>query len=306
MIDVSVYNLYCFAVLAQQLNYTKAAEILNISQPALSKNIHSLEQKLGVSLFYRNTRVVNLTDAGENFYIKISRCLNDINGAVSDTRDIANGRVGVLRIGFLPYAFSDTMPKIVQEYRRKHPHVNLIIQDGEEYHLEKQLLSGEIDIALVSDWGIRIPDRFVQKVLYQDDYNVVLNKNHPLADRESVSFDMLRKEKFLTLNQNMISDPLGAFGSNNIVKLCTEKGFLPNIASSVQAKTLIGLCIMAGCNEGICILASHMEKFVAEDYYLKFIPISDINLRFHALACYSKDTSNMCVKEFIDIVSLLY
>lgn len=303
MIDSSIYNLHCFSILAQQLNYTKAAELLNISQPALSKIIRTLEKELGYDLLYRSTRAVKLTEAGELFFDRIRICLNEINQLVLDAGDIAKGHTGVLRIGFLPYTFSCRLPDVVKKYKKEHPNVRLMLRDGEEDDLKYALLNDEIDIALVSDWGTDLPDEMERVNVYEDDYCAVVSMENPLAHKENVTLKMLENERFLTLNQKITMYMDGDYGTNRIIELCTKNGFLPNIVGSVQGKTLIGLCLLVGCNEGIAILASHMEKFVEEDYHVKFLPIQDIGLKFNAQMCYKKSNRNSCIKDFADVMT---
>lgn len=302
MIDTSIYNLHCFAVLAQQLNYTKASELLNISQPALSKIIRSLENELGYDLFYRSTRAVNLTEAGQLFFDRIRVILNEMNQVVNEARDVSKGTVGVLRIGFLPYAFSCELPNIVTKYKELHPEVRVILRDGEESEIEDALLNGEIDIALVSDWGTNLPETIEKIRVYEDEYYAVISMKNPLSKYESVSLQMMKDEKFLTLNQKITMHTEGDYGKNRIIELCAQNGFLPNIIGTRQARTLIGLCLMVGCNEGVAILASHMEKFVEEDYHVRFLPIRDMNMKFNAQLCYEKSNTNNCIKDFVKIM----
>lgn len=163
MFNTSFYSLHCFSVLARLLNYIKAAEVLNVTQPALSKMIRTLEKELGFDLFIRNTRSVKLTEAGQFFLEKAVGIINDMDQIVYDTDKIARGQEGILKIGFLPYTYSEMMPKIVVKYHTMYSYVNLTLLDGDEYLIEPKLKRGELDIALVSDWGTSFSDEYVKK-----------------------------------------------------------------------------------------------------------------------------------------------
>ncbi len=192
MIDENLYHLYCISVVAKHLNYTEAAEQLHMTQPSLSKIVKTLEKNLGAELFYRNTRKVELTRAGELFLDRTIDLLNEWDDLVKETQLVARGQHGMIRIGFLPYAYADIMPAIIHKFRETNPDVVVRLIDGEENRLEKQLKNGELDIAFVSDWGTYFSEQFVRRTVFEEDYYAVVSSSHPLAGQEYVTFDMLK------------------------------------------------------------------------------------------------------------------
>ena len=301
MLNTNLYNLYSFSVLARLLNYTKAAEVLNISQPALTRIIRSLEEEIGAPLFVRSTRSVKLTAAGEMFYSRILPVLRESEDAVANTVQIASGRTGILKIGVLPYTYFNIIPELVSRHEERWPAVSLQLSDGEEYQLQEALLKQELDMILVSDWGTNLPDSYEKIPVYEDDYCLVVSAGHPLAQKEAVTFDMLREENFLTLNQDVHAG-FAQLGENRVMDICTRKGFLPNIVRGYQAKTLLGLSMLVGCGKGVAILAGHMENFVYANENVIFLPIEDPDLKFHGILCYDRQTKNPCIPSFLRIM----
>ena len=177
----------------------------------------------------------------------------------------------------------------------------MTIVDGEAHELEQRLLHGELDVAMMPDWGIHLPDNYDTICLYQDEYCAVVSKDHPLAQKDEISLEELKSYQLLLLQQRMDSAGNPDYNNNRVREYLIDHGMYRQVANARQIHTLIGLCLLAGCNEGVAILASHMNKFTEEDYYLKFVYFTDVDLEFRALACYNRKTQNPCVKEFVNV-----
>lgn len=302
MIDTSLFNLQCFVTVAQYLNYTKAADNMNLSQSALSRIVRNLEQEIGYDLFVRNTRSVRLTKAGEMFFEKVKTYLYEINRIVIEGAELASGSAGILRVGFSPYTYSESVVEIVDQYRKQFPQVRLSIMTGEEHDIEVALRRGEIDIALLSDWSTVFPDDYVNDVIYEDRYCAVVSVLNPLAQKDSVSMKDLENEPVILVEyeNDSFSAPINYI--NRPLEWCVEHGFLPNVRSSGNIKTLTGLPYMIALNEGIGFLAAHMERFCANvEGKIKFLEISDVEFKFSATAVYAKNNNNVCIHDFINI-----
>lgn len=107
-----------FLVVAQELNFRRSAERLNIDQSALTRRIQKLEHVLGFALFERTTREVSLTPAGRSFFKANAKLLQNYAQAVYEARLVAEGKTGVLRLAYMAFAATELMPLAVSHYRR--------------------------------------------------------------------------------------------------------------------------------------------------------------------------------------------
>src|SRR3954468_18860019 len=118
-------HLRSFAVLAEERHFGRAAERLHLAQPALSQQIKQLERELGVTLFSRTTRRVELTEAGGRFVGHARDVLADVDRARDDMTSLASGHAGRVSIGFVGTATYDVLPRVAREVRRELPDVAL-------------------------------------------------------------------------------------------------------------------------------------------------------------------------------------
>lgn len=116
-------QLRCFTTLASELNFRRAAERLNMTQPPLSRQIQLLEHQLGVALFTRSTRSVALTAAGRAFFVEAQALLDQAHRAAQRARSAALGESGSLTISFVASAVYDFLPRAITQIRRERPGV---------------------------------------------------------------------------------------------------------------------------------------------------------------------------------------
>lgn len=117
-----------FLVVADELNFRRAAERLNLDQSALSRRIQKLEQVLGFRLLERTTREVTLTQAGHSFFRDNAHLADQYGASVRAARRIAEGKSGLVRIAYMAFAATELMPSAVNRFRRLHPHIELHLQ----------------------------------------------------------------------------------------------------------------------------------------------------------------------------------
>jgi DNA-binding transcriptional LysR family regulator len=138
-----------FLVLAEELHFRKASERLFISQPALSKHIRKLEEKVGGPLFTRTRRKVVLTETARVLIPIAQKLLQDSKAAFASAKEASEGRAGTLRIGFGIASVSEILPRTIIYFRRAYPHVELQMQDMSTPAQIHGLLDGKIDIGIV-------------------------------------------------------------------------------------------------------------------------------------------------------------
>src|SRR5215510_5902547 len=142
-------ELRAFVVLAGELHFRKASERLFLSQPALSKKIQGLEEKLKGALFVRSRRRVALTDAGRSFLPKAAKLLQDAEDALRDAQSAMTGRGGTLRIGFGIASVSDILPRTILRFRKLYPDVELHLRDMPSPSQVSSLVEGRLDAGIL-------------------------------------------------------------------------------------------------------------------------------------------------------------
>jgi len=143
-------QLHYFITVARLEHVTHAAETLRVAQSAVSRQIHQLEEELGVALFVPKGRNLQLTPAGKLFLSRTEAILTDLDRAVLDLQEFMNPEAGEIRIGFPHSLGIHLLPSVIAEYRGEHPNVNFVLKQGTYHVLIRELLEGEIDLAFIS------------------------------------------------------------------------------------------------------------------------------------------------------------
>lgn len=139
--------LHSFLIVAEELNFRRSAERLNLDQSALSRRIQKLEHGLGFKLLERTTHEVTLTQAGQSFYRDNAPLISRYEDAVSAARQIAEGKSGLLRIAYMAFAATELMPLAVARFRQTHPHIEMELRYIRTQGQKLALANDEIDIA---------------------------------------------------------------------------------------------------------------------------------------------------------------
>lgn len=209
-----------FAVLAKTGNFSEAADILFISQSTLSKRIHKLENALGVTLFNRTTKHVELNESGKIFlrYAKHmlaleEQCLNELQSMLPRENTI-------LKIGSIPSMSNYGITELVSEFIRTR-NISVQVSTGQSGKLEKMLLNNQCDFAFIRQ--VHDPNNQLIKKKYTSDKLVaVLPKAHPLSGSQCLSIPELRKEHF-------VLQPANSRPYNYCIAICKKHGFTPNV-----------------------------------------------------------------------------
>jgi DNA-binding transcriptional LysR family regulator len=183
-----------FVAVAEERNLTRAARRLHIAQQSLSQQIRTLETQLGVELFERSTRGVELTDVGAVLLREARPVLAQSERAVEAVRRAARGEQGELRVGFLSSLANYLMPPLVRVFRDRHPGVTLRAEEVTIASLVGGLREGAIDAALSRP---PLVDDLATEVVLREPVAAVLPEGHPLADREELTLADLADEPWV-------------------------------------------------------------------------------------------------------------
>jgi DNA-binding transcriptional LysR family regulator len=230
--------LYYFKTIAEVENMSRAAELLHISQPALSKSISKLEASLGVSLFERKKGRISLSPIGAAYYQPIARafaCIEEGRRLLEDYKNNGNDSVSIAS------PVGEVLNDLIMEVLA---HTDLEINQAlcAPEVLKEQLLSGQLDFALTP---IPINSREIeQRKLMEEEIFVLVHRDHPLADQQFVQLADLSRERFLVNDAN--------FDRKIVIDHCKLAGFEPNIALCSNEPRVISEALEA--NRGVSLV----------------------------------------------------
>jgi DNA-binding transcriptional LysR family regulator len=187
-------QLRCFTTVASELNFRRAAERLNMTQPPLSRQIQLLEHHLGVALFTRSTRSVALTAAGRAFFIEAQSLLEQAESAALSAKRFAAGDIGSVTISFVASAVYEFLPQVLTEARLKQPQIKISLAEMNTYQQHEALRARRIDLGIARS-PIRQPG-FASECLVREPFVLAVPAGHRLASGP-VQIDDLAAEPFL-------------------------------------------------------------------------------------------------------------
>jgi DNA-binding transcriptional LysR family regulator len=274
-------HIEAFIVVAEELNFRRAAERLRIAQPPLSQQIKRLEREVGAILLHRTTRKVVLTPAGEAFLREARRATQAARAAPYAAREAAAGQTGVVRLGFSGPTTYEVLVLMTKMYRVRRPHVRLDVL-GPVYggELIERLGRDEIDAGLVrlpvSGSGIAVRE------ITRHPMAVALPADHPLAQRRQIGIPELRDSPVIGYPSNR-----GAVILTLIHSAFLAHGFSPNIVQEAPDTHTILSLVGAGVGIGfVPVSAGHMKL-----PGVVLVPVPDIPPIPLALAWRADDTN---------------
>ena len=189
---VELRHLRYFVAVAEELNFSRAAERLHIAQPALSAQIRSLEAQVGSELFSRTTRTVSLTSSGEMLLADAREILGRVDTAVAKLQAVARGERGALRIGFVAHGAGEVGMNILQDFGRRFPSIQThLVSATSLEELQRHVRDRQTDLAFV--WLPLLYDELAALPLVSERKFVALHPDHPLAAKSAVTPSDLRE-----------------------------------------------------------------------------------------------------------------
>ncbi len=205
-----------FLAVAERGNFTRAAEDLMISQPALSRSIQKLEEELGQPVFERKTRSVSLTDAGTLLQARAQQVLSILEDTKAEITD--DGESGRIRIGAIPTIAPYYLPEVLRQFSERYPKATIIVHENTTDHLLKSCTQGEIDLAILA---LPVPAKYLEfEELFEEELLLVLPPDHPLVEKKKIRLSDVHPYPFVLLEEAHCL-------SGNIVSFCRERSFQP-------------------------------------------------------------------------------
>lgn len=246
-------HLRYFVAVAEELNFTRAAERLHIAQPPLSTQIRLLEEELGAQLFVREKRRVFLTQAGREMLDRSRAILAAAGEAKEAARRAASGETGELHLGYAASAmFTEVLPGVIRRFQKRFPHIQLHLHEMPSMEQIYAVHNRELDVGIVrrpdaaTPLGVRIEE------WYRAPLVAAIPKAHPLAKRESLRFADLKDEPLILFPRD---SGIGLYW--RVVDLCVKAKFRPRIARETRDYAIMIGLVAAGV--GIAVVPTDTQ-----------------------------------------------
>jgi DNA-binding transcriptional LysR family regulator len=203
MLPFTLQQLRILKAVATEKNFTKASELLYLSQPSLSKQLKTLEKNLDVLLINRKKNKISLTENGKVFLEYSERILALCEESCRALIDLKNGERGNLTVGASQTIGTYLMPRVLALFAQNYPQIDLKVQVNSTRIIAKNIINREIDIAVV---GGEIPDELKKNLsienFVEDEFSLIVSRSHPFAKKKIITKEDLYHLNFITLNSN--------------------------------------------------------------------------------------------------------
>lgn len=291
--NIGLHHFRLVDAIVKEGTLTRAAETLHLTQSALSHQLKELELEIGIPVFYRKGKRLELTSEGTRFLHTAERVLAELTSLEADMRDIKEGEAGTLRVTTQCYTAYHWLPRIIKYYKSVCPGVNIHVVSAATYLPLEYLLRGDLDIAIVRN-KVDNP-RIKYEPIFEDRVYAILSRNHPLASRTHFRVeDFQGQELFLPFN-----DP--ASGNVPVIEnLMKTHHVTPRHLHRIHYTDAI--IEMVDANLGISTLADWIVQPYLETRDIVAIPLPPevANRTWCAATC--KDT--LAIRNFLDCLKL--
>jgi DNA-binding transcriptional LysR family regulator len=239
-------HLRYFQGVAEELSFSKAARRLHIAQPALSRAVKELEERIGAVLMLRNRRAVSLTEAGAVLLHEIGILFQRVDDAVKKVQRTANGEEGELRVGYIGPPTQAFLGRLLAEFRKRYPRVSVILEERTPERVWEMVARGRLEIGLTRPVLSQHAHGLNTTVLRREPFHCVLPAGHPLAKRRSVPWRALATEPLVILARRE-----GVGLHDAILTACQRAKFTPRLVHTPSVIHTVLSYVEAGAGIGI-------------------------------------------------------
>lgn len=290
--QIEFRHLKYFLAVAEDLHFRKAADRLFISQPGLSRQIKQMEEELGVKLFERHNRKVELTKVGEYLKSEIRRNLKNLDDIFNHARLLNDGIGGDLKFGYVGSAIQEIIPNLLLKFRTENPNALFSLKEMDNQKQIENLMSHDIDIGFVR--LERVPRSLEIKPVLKENFCLVLPKNHPVSEGNYKNMSQFKNDAFI------LFDPkYSAFYFEKVMQIFDDSGFVPIIShNTIHASSIYKL---VENNFGISIVPKSLQSNNIDG--IKFIELDKIPQKTVLSAVWNKENRNPILKNFLKHLS---
>jgi DNA-binding transcriptional LysR family regulator len=282
-------ELQAFVTLAEHLHFGRAAELLHVTQPALSKQIQRLEDKVGGPLVVRGYREVRLTEAGQVLLTRARLVLQESSSALDATHKAVRGELGVLRIGFGLATIEKLLPDVLLRFRQKYPGVELRLRDMPTPDQLAALAGSQIDIGFVR---LPITKAGVEmRPILRERLVLAFGTRSPWRPRGGL--DSVADAPFITIARTMSTS-----FHDHVIAVCRAAGFAPNIVQETNELFTMLMLVSAGMGVALAPSSAALRKAPGVRFRELSIPEAAWDI---ALAWSADRAAEPVIKSFVDL-----
>lgn len=244
-------QLQYFVVLAEELHFSRAAQRLHISQPPLSVAIKQLEGQLSAQLFERSSKEVRMTAAGQHLLVQARDILERSRRAALDTKAIARGMAGCLRLGFVGSSMYRGLPEALAQLHALYPQIRVDLHELNSAEQVSALQQGKIDLGLMHTSAA--PTGLQARTLLREPFMVCLPTQHSLAAYEKLNVSSLANERLV-----LFSGAVSPEYFRSIHNLCLRAGFEPELRHEVRH--WLSVLSLVSNQQGVSIVPACLQR----------------------------------------------
>lgn len=280
-------------MVAEELNFSRAAERLRMAQPPLSQEIRKLEEELGVQLFHRTKRMVELTDAGRIFLEGSQQTLLQLERTIKETQLAAEGKIGSLIIGFVDS--TEIVIEVLNKFRERFPKIQLILREMTTEQQLKALYEKQIHIGFIRS---KLNNGIItSEVCSEESLRLVLHQDHPFASLPEIPLRLLIDEPFILFPRHM-----GPNFYDLIISYFWDHGVNLNVVQeAIQMQTIVNL-VASGM--GVSVVPSSVESYKHPGVIYK--KIQETTPKVNLYAGWREDEKSAVVNHFLTVVREMY
>lgn len=262
---MDIKKLEVFINLVETRNYTKTAEAVHVTQPTVTHDIKALEDEIGVKLFNRNKRFVNVTEDGKNFYKEIKPLINSYYSAIQSVQRKSEEKQHQLIIGYSYTPFNDIfLPKWIRKFKNLYPDTEIVLRNLNHNDFKHDLLDNRVDLVITTGRDAEDLPGMRKTVLFSEQFKAIVPKNNTLASKKQLNIEDLSGQSLLFLDNTWAAIDL----------ITLQNKIKNNIQDTkiIYANDISALNMLIKSEQGIA-LGLYCLYHQLEDY-LEYVPLN--------------------------------
>jgi DNA-binding transcriptional LysR family regulator len=289
--QIELRHIKYFLAVAEDLHFRKAAERLFISQPGLSKQIKQMETGLGIVLFERHNRKVNLTKAGEYLKRELSINLKNIEHTLNHAKLLNDGKNGDLKFGYVGSAMQEIIPNLLVQFKNDYPTIVSSLKEMDNQKQIEGLLSYDLDLGFVR--LDRVPRGLTIKPIIKESFCLVLPEDHQINAGNFKNVLQFKEESFILFDPKYSSSYY-----EKVMQLFDDSGFSPIVShNTIHAGSIYKL---VENNFGISIVPKSLA--IQNNHKIKFIELKKVKQKTTLSVVWNTNNRNPILKEIIKLL----
>jgi DNA-binding transcriptional LysR family regulator len=288
-------HLRYFVAVAESLNFTKAAAKLHIAQPSLTRQIHNLEEEIGVRLLNRSKNAVALTEEGRSFLVDARLILALATESILAVQRLSRGEMGQLNIAYLSNSDFDLLPETLGTFRQAFPHIALNLFDMPPAEQFRALDARKIDLGFVGLPPPATTGHLKWECIARHKTVAVLPAKHPLAHKRQVSLRELKTMFFVGMSER--THP----GFRDwLTETCRQAGFTPRILQDAELEPALMTFVAEGL--GVSLAREHIKKLPHPGVALRLLTPP---VKSDYCIAWNRENDSRALQQYIGIVKRL-